>query len=569
MNILKLAGILLFVVLFALPALAQTPTAGQEPEAQASRYQKEIERRQRELEEKRVRPPRAEVEEEKPKPSGVTVTFTLASVAVTGSTIFKEADLSPTYQPYLNRTVTFEDLDKITENIKAKYREKGYLTTNVYVPEQEIRDGNIEIRVLEGKMGSLNVEGNRFFSTRSITRYFHTKKDELLNINVLQRDLLRLNQNPDLEVKSVIGAGKEAGTTDITLKAEERFPYHLGGGVDNHGSRLTGKYRTFVLFWSSNFTGNFDVIFVNSLLSEDAFGESVSYALPITTVGTKLGIDASYFELKLGQEYLIYDITGKTQIYSPYLSQELYLSEDLQVTGKAGIDIKCIKKKMHTEVTAKEDLRLPYAGLDIIGNDDHGQTSFTPRFVFGTSGFLGASRRNDPLASRTDTGGFFFKYEHTLERLQRMCYGSYLDASFQFQIASHTLPSAEQFQLGGMNSVRGYPEGDYLADLGGSLSVDWIFPMYLIPADWKLPCSETPLRRQIEPVVFFDIGGGKLNKTYPGEKREKFLMGAGGGLRVNFKRNLSMRFEWAGALGDDPTSGAGPSTFYLTVQANI
>jgi len=139
----------------------------------------------------------------------------------------------------------------------------------------------------------------------------------------------------------------------------------------------------------------------------------------------------------------------------------------------------------------------------------------------------------------------------------------------QFQIADRTLPSSEQFQLGGSNSVRGYPEGDYLSDIGFSFSFDWVLPMPFLPKEYKLPYSDTPLRDQIHPVLFMDVGAGRLMKTLPGERKSKVLMGIGGGFRINLYDSVSVKVEWAGHVADQPTPGTGPSTFYLTVQSEI
>jgi hemolysin activation/secretion protein len=149
-----------------------------------------------------------------------------------------------------------------------------------------------------------------------------------------------------------------------------------------------------------------------------------------------------------------------------------------------------------------------------------------------------------------------------------MFLGSYMSIRTQLQLASRTLASSEQFQLGGADSVRGYPEGDYLADSGGCVNFDWFFPSYFIPETWKLKGQDMPLRRQIEPVLFVDLGGGKLKRTLTGERDDKFLAGVGAGIRLNFKL-FSLRLDWAKAIGDKQTSGSGPSTFYFTFQSEI
>ena len=120
-----------------------------------------------------------------------------------------------------------------------------------------------------------------------------------------------------------------------------------------------------------------------------------------------------------------------------------------------------------------------------------------------------------------------------------------------------------------MNSIRGYPEGDYLSDIGGNLNFDWVFPMYPIPASWKLAHSEVPLQRQIQPVFFVDMGAGENRKVLSGEREDKFLMGIGGGLRMRFNTNFNLRLEWAKHVGDDPQSGSGPSTFYFSFQGEM
>jgi hemolysin activation/secretion protein len=106
--------------------------------------------------------------------------------------------------------------------------------------------------------------------------------------------------------------------------------------------------------------------------------------------------------------------------------------------------------------------------------------------------------------------------------------------------------------------VRGYPEGEYLADLAGILNAEWSFPRAI-----------KPLQKYLYPVIFMDTGAGNLRKTGTGEKSSRFLMGAGAGIRLQVHRYFFLRMDWAKRLGDRPAHNQGPSTFYITAQCEI
>lgn len=545
--------------------------SGQDAGAQAKRFRDESAEVQQRATKKREKAPKVEVEEPKEQPLPAAETsFVLTDVKITGATFFKPEDLRPIYQPYLKKKVTLKDAAVIAEKIKAKYQSKGYLTTSVYFPEQEIENGVIEIAVLEGKLGKVTVEGHKWFSANFVRKYIHASPGELLNINKLQKDILRLNKLSDLEVKTVISPGKEKETSDLILKVKDRFPWHVGMSEDNQGTRLTEKYRTGFYLRGSNVLGLGDTVFANSLFNGRTFGQVLSYAIPLGTYGAKLGVDLSYFQMKLGKEVKSYNITGKTKGITPHMTFEIALKEDFEAYLDLGITMLDVQKRVAGDRVSDDQLRIPYVGFNFSKTDSFGgggQTVYSPQFSLGTGGFLGASKSCHPSASRDGTGGYYFKYEHGLRRTQKMPFESYLLMSSQFQAASHTLPSSEQLQLGGMTSVRGYPEGDYLADVGATLNIDWVFPSFFFPKDWKLPRSKTPLRRMIEPVAFFDMGGGGLYAVNPGERGRKFLAGAGGGLRIHIANNFFIRLEWAKAFGNEPQGGNGPSTFYMMMQS--
>ncbi|MEI6297926.1 MAG: hypothetical protein WCO84_09925, partial [bacterium] len=120
---------------------------------------------------------------------------------------------------------------------------------------------------------------------------------------------------------------------------------------------------------------------------------------------------------------------------------------------------------------------------------------------------------------------------------------------------------------GGVNSVRGYPEGDFLADMGVNLNVDWHFPLYFVPPSYKL--AGFNFREQIDPILFFDMGQGWVFKRDKMESKEKFLAGIGGGFNVRVKNNAYLKLQWAKAIGEKPVHGTGPSVFSVSFQCGI
>jgi hemolysin activation/secretion protein len=558
------------IVLFCCPLASAAIPPGDNIGAQSERFQADTKARKDFLEAKKVKKPKVEVEEpekKKEQPSGVQ--FHLREVILQGATLFPAKELAPFYQPLLNQSVRFDDLNAAAQRIKAYYFSKGYWTTLAFIPAQDVKDGKVTIQVAEGKMGELKIEGNKWFPKRLIRRYVHVKSGELLNMDRLQKGIQTLDENSDIEIKAVIDKGEKPQTSDVILKVKDRFPWHLGVSTDNAGTRLTGKSRTSLSLRSSNVLGLNDSLFSNTMITSRSFGQAVNYEIPVNTYGTTVGFNYSYFAMSLGKEYKAADIKGYSNTYTPYLSQALFTNESYQASVNAGLQIKCIKRSQDLVQTSDDQLRLPYLGFDLSALDRfRGQTSFSPQISFGTQDFLGASARDHPSASRAGTGGFFANYTQSLKRIQAMPLKTYLVLKSQFQVPSHTLPSSEQFQLGGINSVRGYPEGDYSADIGASFNADWVCPLTFLPEKWQVPYAGS-IGKLIDVVAFTDLGGGKLKKVLPGELHDKFLMGVGGGFRIHLGNNLYLRLEWAQAIGDRPTGGSGPANFHFGVQSEV
>ncbi len=156
--------------------------------------------------------------------------FAVKKYEVTGNTLLEPKQLSKvlTNVPAAFGTnVTFDDIRALQADLQMAYRERGYVTVSVGVPQQKLTNGTVKLKVIEGQLTDIQVQGNKWFSTPNVLRALpslHTNM--LLNSHVFQRELDLANASRDRQIYPVIGPGPDPGTTELTLKVKDRLPLH-------------------------------------------------------------------------------------------------------------------------------------------------------------------------------------------------------------------------------------------------------------------------------------------------------------------------------------------------------
>src|ERR1700674_2369953 len=83
--------------------------------------------------------------------------FKITGFRFSGSSVFHEADLKALLQDFVGREVSLADLEQATDRVTRYYRDRGYFVARAYIPAQEIKDGVVEILILEGKLGQIEI----------------------------------------------------------------------------------------------------------------------------------------------------------------------------------------------------------------------------------------------------------------------------------------------------------------------------------------------------------------------------------------------------------------------------
>ena len=478
-------------------------------------------------------------------------------IDVTGATLVSANAIKIITAPLENKEITIKELQKAADMITDLYRQKGYITSRAYLPPQKITaEGIVEIRVLEGAMGDVTITGNRYFKTKLLRKKITLKKGEPFNYNLLRKDLVKINEHPDRFCKTVLAPGKEPGTTDLTLDVTDHLPIHVGMDWDNFGSRYIGKDRYSVRLTHNNLLGFDDKLTFQYQMAQHSryYLKNARYLLPVSP-SLEMGLYAALSRVKLGQEYEDSDARGKSQIYGVFANQSLVNTENFDMNLNLGFDYKDITNYQSQAVSSHDELSVAKVGFDLDLSDTFGRTIFTYELDYGIPDFMGSMEEQDGSASRSGAGGEFIKNNLNLLRLQKMPFSSTLLWKNQIQLSPYILTAAEQFQVGGITNVRGYPPAEVVGDKGYSTTFELSTPVYLMPKKLVVPFTKakTKIYDALRIVTFYDWGNVHLKRPLATEEKNKTLRSAGCGMRFNLPQNLSVRLEVAWPLDNTPS----------------
>jgi hemolysin activation/secretion protein len=228
----------------ALCAHAQTPQdvqRAQQQNDQLIQQQRELERQQREAEELRRRKPSGQ--ELKPKPAPETAApgaacSPIAEIVLEGASKLEPMEQARLAAPYLDRCLALADINKLIADITNRYVELGFVTTRVYIPQQDLGSKRLLLKIVEGKTGLLRIEPAGSASAASA---FPGVVGEVLNLRDLEQGLDQINRLASNSAKVDIEPGEEPGESRVVIRNQPRKPWLANASVDNSGIASTGR----------------------------------------------------------------------------------------------------------------------------------------------------------------------------------------------------------------------------------------------------------------------------------------------------------------------------------------
>lgn len=464
-------------------------------------------------------------------------------IRVSGTRAFSAAEIEALVADAAGREITLADLHGLADRITRHYRGAGYLLARAYIPAQDIKDGQVEIAVLEGRLGKLRIDNQSRLADADIAAYLSPlREDEAVDGSALERHLLLLNDLPGIEVKSTLKPGASVGATDLDVRVGAGSPYSGSVELDNFGNRYTGGQRVAGSLTIASPTGRGDALALRALAADGMRYGRIAYQLPINHLGTQMGAAYSEMHYKLGQDFSDLEAHGTARIGSLYLLHPFLRSRSANINGQLSYDHKALDDRIDASGT-KTAKRLAVWTLGISGNridglGGGGQSVWSLAYVGGRLHLDADSASLDAAGHRT--AGAYGKFTLNLTRQQSLFGDLSLYANVQAQHAGKNLDSSEKMILGGAQAVRAYPQGEAPADDAWLATLEL---RYAPTANWQVS-------------LFHDAAEGRLNHDPIAADTHNVRRLSGSGLSLAYAQpgSFSVQMSVAWRDGKEPTS---------------
>ena len=469
-HFLKLSLAVSLFCLFCWNAFAE-PDAG----TFEQKLKKQIENEQKEA------PSESVIKKKEPTPAAPKDNQILIDVKkfkVTGVTLITQEEVATVLVPFENRSLTLKQINEAANAIVDLYQRKGRIAQAI-IPPQDIKEGLVEIKVTEGKVGAILIEPAfeqdppRLSKkvTKNFISYFNPEGG-LIDLDGLERSVTLLNELPKVNAQVSLEAGKDDGTTNIVMKVDQLSKISGRVDVTNYGSAMTGYAQAITNISFNDLTGFGDNGSIDIIKSQGSLYAQGRYFIPGNYDGLRIGV---------GGSALSYDTLSS---FSPTLSKGrsntvgVYSSYALERTARRNKTINInLENRDYINYTSDVEISkytINSANLGLQGNRyiSDGILTYSFNGVAGNLLIDNPTQRETDEATIKSQGGYgkISMYSVLIKPLPIK--QTNLLLSFNGQLASKNLNTAEQLYLGGPYGVRAYPVSQGGGSQGAVISAE-------------------------------------------------------------------------------------------------
>ena len=167
--------------------------------------------------------------------------FILEGVKLRGMNAFPQGYFDDLILEYRGKKVDLRILNHLASRITQIYRDKGYFISRAFIPQQEVKNGNVVVEILEGHIEDVIIDDPENIIKRDSLNILQDTVSKIKTLSplhgpTLERYILLLNESQDVTIQSILRTSKNAaraGAVDVILKVLQKTP------------RLTLNYNNF------------------------------------------------------------------------------------------------------------------------------------------------------------------------------------------------------------------------------------------------------------------------------------------------------------------------------------
>jgi hemolysin activation/secretion protein len=381
---------------------------------------------------------------------------------VVGITLITQEQAQEALKPFTNRQLTLDQIKEAGDALTNLYAQMGRMAQAV-IPPQDVVNGVITIKIIEGKVGNVIIELNKESPSRlksEVIQKFITNSNEpgnLIDLNGLERSLAILNETPGNEVSGELAQGDKEETTNILVNAKDTGLFAGRVDLSNYGAANTGPAQATASLSLNNPSGNGDQATLDVIGSQGSVYGQLRYGLPVGYDGWRVSAGVSALDYKSLSSYSTTISQGTAQTYGIY---SIYaLERTARSTKNVIINFENKNYNNQTNGIESSNYQLNDLSLGINGTNFIGQAYAS----WGATATLGSLSINNTNQANNDaqgaaTKGTFAKLGFNGSITQPLPIDkTNLVASIYGQLANKNLNSAEQIYMGGPYGVRAYP----------------------------------------------------------------------------------------------------------------
>ncbi|MBU9647157.1 ShlB/FhaC/HecB family hemolysin secretion/activation protein [Burkholderia multivorans] len=169
---------------------------------------------------------------------------------------------------YTGQCVGKQGLDMLVKGLSQAILARGYVTTRVLLPEQDLSTGTLKFSLIPGVIRHVRFADDKLRGTWKTA--FPTRDGDLLNLRDLEQGLEQMKRVSSQDVSMQIIPADVTGESDVVLDVKRGKPWTVVASIDNSGTRATGKLQ-----------GNLSLGIDNPLGLNDIFNVGVSQDLEL------------------------------------------------------------------------------------------------------------------------------------------------------------------------------------------------------------------------------------------------------------------------------------------------